>query len=220
MILGTGCLGEQALDGAAIRAALAASGLDGVLLVLRDGARATGLAGLDVVGVRGCWARRDEAARLARATRAPRVVLEPEAELPLERACRELHAFCRAQAGLAVGVATPATGPLAAPDTLALLFEDLAALAPGYWHRPSRARLAGHEDAAWLDAASRRLVGLSLDDVAGGAPGLPPGLGELDFKAVREAVSPSVQVALDVDPLPDASMLRIAREQLSAAGFP
>src|SRR5262249_62411761 len=80
----------------------------------------------------------------------------------------------------------PAPAPFGRPAALALVLEDLASLSPGYWHRPSRAALLGHGDAAWLDGLGRWLGGMSLDDVADGQSGLPPGLGTLDFDALAE----------------------------------
>ena len=68
---------------------------------------------------------------------------------------------------------------------------ELASVRVGYWHRPSRAHLLGHGDTPWLDALGRRLVGMSIDDVADGQPGAPPGLG----------------------------LLRLAREHLRQVGF-
>jgi hypothetical protein len=60
---------------------------------------------------------------------------------------------------------------------------------------------------------------MSLDDVADGQPGLPPGLGTLDFDALAEWRGAILDVALDVEPVRDVSLLRLAREQLQAKGF-
>jgi hypothetical protein len=218
MILGTGCLGARALDGAAIRGALGASGLSRVLLAAREGARAGGLQGVPAVGVRCEWARAEAGAALAVEVRAPRLVLDLPA-LELERACRELHACARRHAGLSLAVATPAEGPLARPDVAAALLADLAAQRVGYWHVPSRAHLLGHGDAPWLDALARRLCGMSLDDVAGGQPGARPGLGGLDFKVAAASATPSLPVVLDVGPLDDPALLRFAVEHLRQVGF-
>ncbi len=218
MILGTGCLGEQALDGAAIRRALAAAGLKRVLLAARDGARACDLAGVPAAGVRCDWARAAEGAALALGVRARWLVLDLP-PLELERACRELHACALRHAGLRLAVTTPAGGPLARPDVLETLLADLAAQRVGYWHVPSRAHLLGHGDTPWLDALSRRLCGLSLDDVAGGEPGALPGLGGLDFKVAAACATSSLEVALDVAPLDDPALLRFAAEHLRQVGF-
>jgi hypothetical protein len=171
MILGSGCLGVRALDGGAIAEALAATGLRRVLLVARPGARPAGLAGLPASGVRVGWNERSGGCDLARAARASRLVLEPSATLELEDACRELHALGRAHAGLALAVTPAPAGPLAEPESLRLLLEDLASMRAGYWHRPARAHRLGRPDSDWLQPLSRWLVGLSLDDVTGSEEG-------------------------------------------------
>lgn len=218
MILGTGCLGSAALDGPAIRGALGASGLSRVLLAARDDARAAGLAGVPAEGVRCEWSRAAQGAALAAGVRAPRLVLDLP-PLPLERACRELHACARRHADLLLAVTTPAEGPLAEPDAAATLLADLAAQRVGYWHVPSRAHLLGHGDAPWLDALARQLCGMSLDDVAQGRPGALPGLGGMDLKVAAAGAAPSLPVALDVGPLEDLALLRFAVEHLRQAGF-
>jgi len=219
VILGTGCLGDRALDGAAIRQALRATGLRSVLLVVRNGAREGDLRGAPVAGVRVAAAEAEAGLGVAAHCRCHRLVIEPAADSNLDGACRQLHALGRRNEGIKLLLATPDEGPLADPAALALVLEDLAALAPGYWHRPSRAALLGQGDAAWLDGLGRWLAGMSLDDVADGQPGLPPGLGTLDFDALAEWRGAGVDVALDVDPVPDVALLRLAREQLQAKGF-
>lgn len=218
MILGSACLGSRALDGPALREALQASGLDRLLLVEREDARATGLEGAPADGVRCAWARASRGAELARMVRAPRLVLDPPA-LALEPACRALFELSRREAGLGLAVCTPPEGPLARPEALAALLDDLASCRVGYWHVPSRAHLLGHGDAPWLDALSRRLAGMSLDDVAGGQPGALPGLGGMDFKVAAAFAAPSLPVALDLAPMEDRGLLRFAREHLRQVGF-
>jgi len=219
VILGSGCLGVRALDGGAIAEALAATGLRRVLLVARPGARPAGLAGLPASGVRVGWNERSGGCDLARAARASRLVLEPSATLELEDACRELHALGRAHAGLALAVTPAPAGPLAEPESLRLLLEDLASMRAGYWHRPARAHRLGRPDSDWLQPLSRWLVGLSLDDVTGSEEGLPPGLGRLDFRAVAGWSGRSLDVVIDVEPLADVRLLRFAVDALAAAGF-
>ena len=220
MILGTGCLGERALDGAAIRRALADTGLRRALLVVREGARPGDLRGAPVAGVRVAADAAERGVALAEQCRCPRLVIEPSHGADLDGTCRELHALARRHAGLQLVLATPEQGPLAEPGALRLVLEDLAGLSPGYWHRPSRAALLGQGDAAWLDTLGHWLTGMSLDDVSGKESGLPPGLGSLDFGALSEWLTGGLDVALDVDPVADVSLLRFTREQLAQEGFP
>lgn len=219
MILGTGCLGGRALDGGAIRQALTDTGLSRVLLVAAAGARGQGLAGLPASGLRCTWKQLETAQQAAQAARAPRLIVELPATLELEPGCRELHALARSMPGRSLAVATPESGPLASPQACALLLDDLHSQRVGYWHRPSRCHLLGHGDAPWLDALARRLVGMSLDDVADGKPGALPGLGGMDFKVAAASASPSLEVALDVDPVSDVMLLRFAVAHLRQVGF-
>jgi hypothetical protein len=219
MILGSGCLGARALDGAAIAESLAATGLRRVLLVARPEAQPAGLTGLPACGVRAAWADRFRARDLARAARARRLVLEPSAVLPLEDACRELHALGRANPGLALAVTAAPAGPFAEPDTLRLLLEDLASMHAGYWHRPARAHRLGRPDSDWVQPLARWLVGVSLDDVTDSEEGLPPGLGRLDFRVVADWSARALEVVIDVEPLADVRLLRFAVDALAAAGF-
>ena len=226
MILGTGCLGERSLDGTAVRAALPATGLSRLLLVVRPGAampQAPGvlaaLRGAPVAAVRCGWNELALGIDVAAASRAPLLVLELPRLFGLERACRELHALGRGHPGLGWAAATPDAGPLAEPGQLALLLEDLAGQRPGYWHRPSRAALLGHGDVAWMEACGPYVLGASLDDVVDGKPGAPPGLGSVDFRTVAELLPVAALHALDVEPLADASLLRFTCEHLRLAGL-
>ena len=222
MILGTGCLGESALDGDAIRDALAAVRLDQALLVVGPGTRARSLAGLKVAAVRASWHDAADGVSVAATTRAPRLVLDPPDDLSLDEACRGLHGLARSTPGLALALWTPRAGPLATPDALRLVFEDLAGIDVGYWHRPARAHLVAAElpPERWVDELSRWLVGVSLDDVVAGEAGVPPGLGELDLGRLAGLSARAIPVALDVDPVPDVALLRMTVDTLQLAGFP
>jgi hypothetical protein len=219
VILGTGCLGAQALDGQAVRRALRTTGLDAALLVIRQDVSPVGLAGTPTAAVRAPWEAFQAGLEVARATRAARLVLELPPLLGLERACRELHALAGSQPGLRLAVLTPQAGPLADPGQLALLCEDLGPDRLGYWHRPSAVAQLDQAETSWLDTLSRHMVGMSLDDVADGKGGLPPGLGTLDYAPTAEASGRSLDVALDIDPIPDVALLRLTLDQLRTLGF-
>jgi hypothetical protein len=218
MILGTGCLGERALDGAAVREALATTGLQRALLVVRPGCRPSALGGLSIAAVRAAWEELPVALAAARAARAERLIVELPRLMGLERACRELHELARRNQGLPLAVATPAAGPLADPEPVRDLLDDLAGLPLGYWHRPSTVFLSGQSDVVWLERTRPYLQGMSLDDAADGEAGLPPGLGKLDFGLLAELRSPGLLLALDVDPLPDVALLRLTLDQLRETG--
>jgi len=218
MILGTGCLGARALDGDSIRAALFRLGLDQVLLAVTGQTKPRDLDDLQLVGLRCSWEERTRTLELARAARCDRMLVDLPADVPLETCCRLLHDFARRAPGLRLAVLTPSAGALAQPEALEYLLDDLAALPLGYWHVPSRCRLLGQPDHAWLDRLGRRAQGALLDDVADGRGGLPPGTGELPLAELVEQLR-GLSVAVDVDPLPDVGLLRMAIDTLRRLGL-
>ena len=223
MILGTGALGASALDGAAIRRALETLGLSEVLAVVSENATPRDLAGLRAEAVRGSLEQLDALLAVARTTRAPRLILELPSDLDLEDACRGLFGVARRTPALELAVITPHSGPLAAPESLGLLFEDLTSQRIRYWHRPAAAALVGTPDGPpgdeWLNVLDRHLVGMSLDDVAGTEAGLPPGTGEIDFAALASWTSGKLDLALDVHAVPDVGLLSMALALLNSVGL-
>lgn len=220
MLLATGCLDQRCLDGGAIRDLLGSLELEGVLLVTRAEARPSRLAGLPVRAVSAPLEGFERGVELARLAGSTRLVLEPSAEDELETLAPRLHGLGRACPGLSLAVRAAAEGPLAGLETLELLLDDLSAQAVGYWHRPARVAARGDDEVRWLDHLGRHLVGASLDDLAAGELGLPPGLGEIDFARTAKLLGRSVDVALDTDPLPEPGLLVAALEALRRAGFP
>jgi len=227
LILGTGALGASALDGAAIRRALETLGLSEVLAVVSENATPRDLAGLRAEAVRGSLEQLDALLAVARTTRAPRLILELPSDLDLEDACRGLFGVARRTPALELAVITPHSGPLAAPESLGLLFEDLTSQRIRYWHRPAAAALVGTSDGTpdgppgdeWLNVLDRHLVGMSLDDVAGTEAGLPPGTGEIDFAALASWTSGKLDLALDVHAVPDVGLLSMALALLNSVGL-
>ncbi len=219
MILGTRCLAENSLNGPFIVEALASTGLNKVLIEAHKGASAAELHEVPAMGVQSLWADRGEAVAAAKASGAQRLVLDLPEEVELDAACRSMFAFARQVSGLALAVQTPASGSLAEPEVMGLLLEDLTNLSLGYWHRPSRAFLLEQADTLWVDRLSSFLGGVLLDDVSLGEAGLPPGLGELDFGSMAQWTTRGLDLVLDVDPLPEPSLLKPAVDSLLRLGF-
>jgi hypothetical protein len=219
MILATECLAEKALDGASVRQALTATGLDKVLLVASKESVAAGLMGLPAVAVYSDWETRSRGIAAAQQAGSERLVLRLPDDWSVGSACRALFDLAREAPGLGLAVVTPEAGELAELQNLALVFEDLSSNRPGYWHQPSVLHRRGESDVDWLDQLGRHMVGLSLDDVAGGQGGLPPGTGELDFAVLAELTGRSLEATLHTDPLPDVAMLKLAVANLKTAGF-
>lgn len=143
----------------------------------------------------------DEALRVARALE---VDLSRRLEADLERACRNLFALAKAEPEIRFAVATPESfAGFPNHRALGLLLSELKSVRLGYWHDVGVAHL--HERVRLApplgfsgDYASA-IVGASIHDVAGTQMHLPPGSGELDFAAIRDAL-PSVAIAaLEID---------------------
>lgn len=219
MILGTGCLAASSLDGTCISDALRRTGLQTVLLQPRKGNRQADLHGVPAVGVHCNWDLRKQAVTAAVAAGTDRLIVDLPLDMELETACRSLFELAREVSGLGLGLRTPAGGPLANPENLGLLLEDLGALPVTYWHRPSQAHVLGLEDSLWIERLGRYFCGLFLDDVRDGQAGIPPGLGELDLRPMAELSARSIDVILDIDPVPDISLLRVTLDGLARLGF-
>ncbi|MFT7464616.1 MAG: hypothetical protein ACI9EF_002972 [Pseudohongiellaceae bacterium] len=219
MILATGCLADKALNGASVRAALEATGLDKTLLAANDGAVPSELKGLPAVAVSVDWAGRSRGIAAAQASGSGTILLSLPEGWGIEEAARELFDLGRQVPGLELAVVTPEAGDLAEVHNLGLLMADLANQRLGYWHRPSVILRREQRDVDWLDVLGRFIVGVSLDDVLSGHGGLPPGTGELDLPLLAELTGKTLEATLDTDPLPDVGLLKLAVDSLKTAGF-
>jgi len=87
-------------------------------------------------------------------------------------------------------------------EAMEWVLDDQQALS--YWHDTGtvhlreRAGLPGQAD--WLDRYRERLVGVHLQDAADGVAYMPPGLGEVDFALVVDAMPGEVEKVVEVDP--------------------
>ncbi|MFG0316762.1 MAG: hypothetical protein ACF8XB_05775 [Planctomycetota bacterium JB042] len=169
--------------------------------------------------------RRDgptEAAREQAAAAAAAV--DRRLEPVLERACRLLFDLCRAEPEIRFAVVTPA-GPfeLASRRALSLLFDEVRERNLGYWHDVGAAHLAHQLGLAapheWLGDLGARTFGATLQDAAGADLGLPPGAGEVDFRAAHEALPSGVPAVLEVDGRFPLAELKLATSYVRSLGF-
>ena len=74
----------------------------------------------------------------------------------------------------------------------------------GYWHDTGRihrrGRLGIPDQGAWLEVFGERTLGVHLRDATDDEFGLPPSLGEVDFKLVAEYLPKESSRVVDVDP--------------------
>ncbi len=84
------------------------------------------------------------------------------------------------------------------------ILDDLAAHKVGYWHDTARIHRRGKlgipDQGAWLETFSGRALGVHLRDATDTDFGLPPSLGEVDFKLVSEYLPKDCARVVDVDP--------------------
>jgi sugar phosphate isomerase/epimerase len=101
--------------------------------------------------------------------------------------------------------------------------DDLAGHGVGYWHDTGRIHqrgLAGlPEQGDWLDAFSSRMMGVHLQDATADEAELPPGLGEIDFRAVAEYVPGSVPHVVEVNPRHGRAEVLASVQFLLGLGF-
>ena len=148
---------------------------------------------------------------------------EEEAESLLDRTCRELHAVASAVPEVVFAILTPRAETLPTPDILTAVLEDLGPRRVQYWHDTGRARALSHRglvpEDLWLDRFADRCVGVDLSDSIAGLDGLPAGSGEVDFVAVRGALSRQALGVVRAEPDPGPGPLLESIRMLRAVGF-
>jgi sugar phosphate isomerase/epimerase len=149
---------------------------------------------------------------------------DARAEACLDRACRVLFELRRVEPETRFAVATPAS-PFGFPSlrALPLLLDDLRDAQVGYWHDSGAARLLEllglSPPLAFAGEAAERTFGASFHDVAGTETHLPPGAGEIDFKALRDALPSGVAAVLDVDARFPLTEVKLAAALLESLRF-
>ena len=107
--------------------------------------------------------------------------------------------------------------------TLEWIFEDLNSPRLGYWHHTGNAhlheRLGIVEEGAWLGRYGPRLIGVTLHDAVGIEQGLPPGMGEVDFKGLKEALPSEALRVLALRSGASIEEARLGLSELRARGF-
>lgn len=87
---------------------------------------------------------------------------------------------------------------------LGWVLDDLADPMVGYWHSTGRCFARESKgligEGSWLDTYASRMFGIHISDATKDEGGLPPGLGEVDFKLLAEYCASSTLRVLDVHP--------------------
>lgn len=142
----------------------------------------------------------------------------------LERVVRALHGLLKAEPEIELAIATgePLIG-WPSPEMLENLLADLKTSRLGYWHHSGRAavaeRLGLGAEGSLLTAHGPRLAGVTLSDVQGTMDGLPPGAGQVDFRALRSALPQRCRKLVDLDARVGLPGIRLAFDYLRSIGF-
>lgn len=150
--------------------------------------------------------------------------LQTKAQRQIEHFCRSVHTlrqeFPDVQLAIAPGNEIK---DLFGFEAVQWILDDLAAHKVGYWHDTARIHRRGKlgipDQEAWLEAFASRLLGVHLRDAAGDDFGLPPSLGEVDFKLVREYLPKDACRVVDVDPTHGRPEVLAAVQYLVGLGF-
>ncbi|HKX46515.1 MAG TPA: TIM barrel protein [Planctomycetota bacterium] len=117
--------------------------------------------------------------------------------------CRSLHLLLNEFPGLRFALEPGRyIDDLLGFDAMGWVLDDLERLGLGYWHDVGRLHLRERQglppQARWLDAYAPRMLGLHLQDAAAEEGALPLGLGEVDFKLLREYVPTGAERVLEL----------------------
>ncbi|MFO0982951.1 MAG: hypothetical protein U1E76_14675 [Planctomycetota bacterium] len=143
--------------------------------------------------------------------------------IALDRLSRALFAVLRSEPDLPVAIA-PGRPLIGYPThgMLEQLLGDLRSPRLRYWHDVARAwhweRLGLDRNGAWLGGYGAHLAGVALADVRGMTDGLPPGAGEIDFRALRSALPARCLKLVDVGPI-GLPALKMAFDYLRSLGY-
>ncbi|MEM9799751.1 MAG: hypothetical protein AAGA20_05450 [Planctomycetota bacterium] len=123
----------------------------------------------------------------------------------IEHFCRSVHTLLQEFPEMTLAVAPGnLLNDLFGFEAVQWVLDDLANHHVGYWHDTARIHRRGKlgipNQGDWLDTFASRTVGVHLRDATDQEWGLPPSLGEVDFKLVAEYLPRECARVIDVDP--------------------
>jgi sugar phosphate isomerase/epimerase len=153
-------------------------------------------------------------ARIAREGRSPElraevpdfvVRLQKQGQRQVEHLCRSLHTLMQEHPDVKFAIEPGVDiDDLLGFDAMGWVLDDLAKLGLGYWHDVGRIhmreRVGLPGQAQWLSTYAPRMLGVHLQDAAEDEAERPLGLGEVDFRIVREALPRQVEKVLEIAP--------------------
>jgi sugar phosphate isomerase/epimerase len=103
------------------------------------------------------------------------------------------------------------------------IIEDLKSPRIAYWHHTAHSYLQESlglvAEGAWLGELKDRTAGIHLHDARGIDGYLPPGIGEVDFKLLRESLPQEALRVLDLAPESGREAFRMGIMELRRMGF-
>lgn len=131
--------------------------------------------------------------------------VQSKAQRQIEHFCRSVHTLCAEFPETRFAIAAGnELNDLFGFEAVQWVLDDLASQKVGYWHDTGRihrrGRLGIPDQGDWLEAFAPRTLGVHLRDATDDEFGLPPSLGEVDFKLVQEYLPKDSARVLDVDP--------------------
>jgi len=150
--------------------------------------------------------------------------VQAKAQRQIQHFCRSVHTLRKEfpETKLAIAPGNE-LNDLFGFDAVQWVLEDLAAHKVGYWHDTARihrrGRLGVHDQGEWLDKFASRTYGVHLRDATDSDFGLPPSLGEVDFKLVSEYLPKDAARVVDVDPTHGRPEVLASVQFLMGLGF-
>lgn len=127
------------------------------------------------------------------------------AQRQAEQLCRTLHHLMSETPDVRFAI-EPGDGAcdLLTFEVLGWVLDDLGRKGLGYWHDVGRTHLRQKlglpGQGEWLDAFGPRTIGTHICDATAAEPGMPIGMGEVDFQTVAEGLPRSAERVLEVEP--------------------
>ncbi len=150
--------------------------------------------------------------------------IQTKAQRQIEHFCRSVHTLRSEYPETLLAVAAGnELNDLFGFEAVQWVLDDLASQKVGYWHDTGRihrrGRLGIPDQGAWLEAYGARMLGLHLRDATDDEFGLPPSLGEVDFKLVSEYLPKDASKVIDVDPTHGRPEVLASVQFLMGLGF-
>ena len=123
----------------------------------------------------------------------------------VEQFCRSLHTLLQEDPDITFALEPGRDiDDLLGFDTVGWVLDDLSHRGLSYWHDVGhihrRETLGLPRQGKWLEAYGARMAGIHLQDAANDETEMPVGLGEVDFKLLREYVPKGAERVLEIAP--------------------